>query len=209
MIEVGLTGCMGSGKSSVAQRLRRLGAQVIGADKIVRELQEPGTAVFLGIVERFGEKVLAADGTLDRGALANIVFSDQDSLTDLNELVHPAVQDEMTRQRKALAKLSGVLILDVPLLVESNYEGLAGIIVVDVATELAIERLVANRGFSREDVRARLSKQASRQQRLDRADFVIDNNGSWQDLQAEIDKCWLWIQTLANADKSNPWGHHR
>lgn len=193
---VGLTGGIGSGKSTVSAALAGRGAEVVDADAIVRSLQEPGTPVFAAMVERFGASIVAVDGTLDRQAVADLVFGDDDALRDLNAIVHPAVGTEIARRLEEAATGDGVVILDVPLLVESGRDDLAGLIVVDLDPEVAIERLVSQRGFTEADARARIARQASRQDRLDRADFVIDNEGSREGLADQIDACWAWIQTL-------------
>ena len=193
---VGLTGGIGSGKSTVSAALAGRGAEVVDADAIVRSLQEPGTPVFAAMVERFGASIVAVDGTLDRQAVADLVFGDDDALRDLNAIVHPAVGTEIARRLEEATTGDGVVILDVPLLVESGRDDLAGLIVVDLDPEVAIERLVSQRGFTEADARARIARQASRQDRLDRADFVIDNEGSREGLADQIDACWAWIQTL-------------
>jgi dephospho-CoA kinase len=117
VIEIGLTGGIGSGKSTVAELLVARGAVLVDADAIVREVQQPGTPVFLAMVERFGPGIVAADGTLDRPAVAAIVFADPDQLAALNGIVHPAVTDEMTARRERLAATDATVILDIPLLV--------------------------------------------------------------------------------------------
>jgi len=196
MAEFGLTGGIGSGKSSVSERLVQRGAGLVDADAVVRELQLPGTDVFNAIVEHFGEGVVADDGNLNRPAIAAIVFNDKDELDVLNGLVHPAVRKEMADRREALAATGKPVVLDIPLLLESEkgYEGLLGIIVVDVPVETAVERLVEFRGFDEADARARMKNQVSRDERLEKADFVVDNSGTLADLDAEVDRCWTWIQ---------------
>ena len=196
MLEIGLTGGIGSGKSTVAALLTERGAVLLDADAIVRELQEPGTPVFVAMVERWGDGIVAADGALDRQAVADRVFGDADELAALNAIVHPAVADEMTRRREALADTDATVILDIPLLVESGHEGLAGVVVVDVDPEVAVQRLVAHRGFSEDDARGRIARQASREDRLARADLVVDNSGTVADLSAEVDRVWAWIEGL-------------
>ena len=196
MLEIGLTGGIGSGKSTVAALLTERGAVLLDADAIVRELQEPGTPVFVAMVERWGDGIVAADGALDRQAVADRVFGDADELAALNTMVHPAVADEMTRRREALADTDATVILDIPLLVESGHEGLAGVVVVDVDPEVAVQRLVAHRGFSEDDARGRIARQASREDRLARADLVVDNSGTVADLSAEVDRVWAWIEGL-------------
>jgi dephospho-CoA kinase len=193
---VGLTGGIGSGKSSVSSLLAAEGAVVIDADAITRELQEPGTPVFEAMVERFGPGIVAADGTLDRPAVADIVFADPAALADLNAIVHPAVGAEIARRLEAEVGTDHVVILDVPLLVESGRDDLVGLVVVDTDPEVAVRRLVEHRGFREADARARIARQASREERLARADFVIDNNGDRAALDRAVADCWQWIGTL-------------
>ncbi|MEI7592686.1 MAG: dephospho-CoA kinase [Actinomycetes bacterium] len=197
MLLVGLTGGIGSGKSTVSEQFALLGAEVVDADAIVRQVQRPGTDVFAGIVERFGLAILSADGDLDRQALAAIVFSDADALADLNGLVHPAVGVEIERRLTEAAMTDRIVILDIPLLVESGRDDMAGIIVVDTDPDIAVERLVVQRGFSDTDARARMARQATRDERLAKADFVIDNNSDRIELEKHIRECWSWIATLA------------
>tara|TARA_Y100000780_G_scaffold25664_1_gene21259 strand:- start:1170 stop:1817 length:648 start_codon:yes stop_codon:yes gene_type:complete len=196
MLEIGLTGGIGSGKSTVAAMLVDRGASLLDADAIVRDLQTPGTPVFTAMVQRWGDRILDDDGWLDRQAVADIVFADADELAALNGIVHPAVGDEMSRRREALADTDATVILDIPLLVESGHQGLAGVIVVDVDPEVAVARLVAGRGFTPDDARSRIARQASREERLGRADLVVDNGGSLEDLTREVDRAWSWIGTL-------------
>ena len=158
VIEIGLTGGIGSGKSTVADLLVERGAVLIDADRIVRELQAPGGSVFAGMVERWGDAIVSSDGSLDRQAVAEIVFNDEDELKALNDLVHPAVGEEMKAQREAVLGTDAIVVLDIPLLVRADgtsdkdrYANLSGIVVVDVDTEIAVERLVEFRGFSEDD----------------------------------------------------------
>lgn len=204
MLEIGLTGSIGSGKSTVAALLVERGAVLLDADAIVREIQQPGTPVFTAMVEQWGDDIVADDGTLNRQAVAGRVFGDADELAVLNAIVHPAVADEMTRRRKALASTDATVILDIPLLVESGHEGLAGIIVVDVDPELAVERLVTHRGFTETDARGRIARQASRTDRLARADVVVDNSGSLNDLVAQVDLVQAWLEKLDRPPLGQP-----
>jgi dephospho-CoA kinase len=152
--------------------------------------------VFLAMTERWGDRILDDAGGLDRQAVADIVFADPDELAALNGIVHPAVGDEMTRRRGELATTDATVILDIPLLVESGHRGLAGVIVVDVDPAVAVERLVSGRGFTTVDARNRISRQASRTERLERADLVVDNGGTLHDLAGQVDLAWAWIATL-------------
>ena len=196
MLLIGLTGGIGSGKSSVSARLAERGAVVVDADAITRELQEPGQPVLAAMVERFGPDILAADGTLDRQVTADLVFADPAALADLNAIVHPAVGAEIARRLEAEAGTDHVVVLDVPLLVESGRSDLAGLVVVDVDPEVAVARLVEHRGFRAEDARARMARQAPPEERLAKADLVIANGGALQDLGAEVARAWAWIEGL-------------
>jgi dephospho-CoA kinase len=197
VLVIGLTGGIGSGKSTVSALLADRGAVVVDADAIVREVQAPGTQVFDAMLERFGPAIVAADGTLDRAAVADLVFTDTEALADLNAIVHPAVGKEIADRMAALAETDEVVILDVPLLVESkNAYPVAGLLVVDVDPEVAVQRLVAHRGMREDDVRARMTRQASRDERRGRADRVVDNSGTPADLRAQVDDVWDWIDGL-------------
>jgi dephospho-CoA kinase len=196
VVLLGLTGGIGSGKSTVAALLAERGAVVIDADAIVRQVQQPGTDVFEAMVARFGAGVVAADGHLDRQAVADVVFSDPAALADLNKIVHPAVGAEIARQLEELAGTDAIVVLDVPLLVETGRSNLAGLIVVDVDPEVAVGRLVEQRGMREDDARARMTRQANREERLARADVVVDNSGSEADLAARVDEVWHWAQSL-------------
>ena len=197
MLLVGLTGGIGSGKSTVSELLAAKGAVVVDADAVVRDQQRPGMPVFDAMVERFGPGIVGADGKLDRAAVAEIVFADPQALEDLNAIVHPAVGAEIARRMEELSATDAVVVLDVPLLVEaSRGYPLAGLIVVDVEPDIAVERLVMQRGMSEEDARSRMSRQASREERRARADVVIDNRGTFADLSRQVDAVWDWIERL-------------
>ncbi len=196
MILVGLTGGIGSGKSTVSSLLEGRGAIIIDADAIVREVQLPGSPVLAELASKFGPEVLASDGSLDRQAVANIVFTDPEALKSLNAIVHPAVGKEMNRRMIEQRTTKNVVILDIPLLTENPREGLQGKIVVDVPVEVQVERLINFRGFDEADARARISRQATREQRLLTADFVIDNSHDLESLIPQIDKVWDWLVSL-------------
>lgn len=196
---VGLTGGIGSGKSTVLEMLQRRGAIVIDADAIVHELQRPGTEVFDAMVEAFGEGIVAPDGTLDRPVVAAIVFNDESELERLNEIVHPAVGKEVL-ERLAAAGQDAIVVIDIPLLTENTRKErrLEKVIVVDVSPETQVERAVA-RGASESDVRARIASQATRHERLALADHVIDNEGSLEALEAQVDELWSKLSAEASS----------
>jgi dephospho-CoA kinase len=196
MILVGLTGGIGSGKSTVSAMLAARGAEVIDADLITREVQLPGSVVVEDIARRFGQDVLDENGALLRAKLAEIVFADAKSLTDLNKIVHPAVRAEIARRVDLLASTDRIVVLDIPLLTENRRGAIQAKIVVDVPVEQQVERLVSSRGFTESDARARIANQSSREERLRDADFVIDNSGDIEDLDPQIDKLWEWIGSL-------------
>ncbi len=196
MIVVGLTGGIGAGKSTVSARLAERGAVIVDADKIARDLQSPGSPVVAAMAERFGEHIIGEGGELDRGAVAEIVFNDEAALKDLNGIVHPAMQDEIQRQIDAQRDTDKVVVLDFPLLGENPREGLVATIVVDVPTEVAVERLVGQRGMDEDDARARINSQISREERRRRATHVIDNSGSLESLDAQLDE--LWAELTSN-----------
>jgi dephospho-CoA kinase len=199
MILVGLTGGIGSGKTSVSTMLAERGAIIIDADQITRELQAPGSAVLAAIVGAFGSDVLDSSEALDRPALAAKVFGDPDALARLNKIVHPAVGREMAARLEAQRPTQNVVVLDIPLLVENPREGLCGTVVVDLPLDLAVERLVTFRNMSRSDAEARISRQASREARVAIADRVIDNSGDLASLEAQVNEVWQWMQSLPPA----------
>jgi dephospho-CoA kinase len=196
MILVGLTGGIGAGKSSVSGGLSRLGAVIVDADAIVRDLQQTGEPLLAALAERFGDRILHPDGSLDRAGLAAVAFADNDSVAELNRLVHPAVGHEMNRRIDEQLASDHVVVLDIPLLAENPREGLAATIVVDCPVELAVERLVSMRGFSRQDAEARVAHQASREKRLAMATHVVHNDGSLDHLQQQIDTLWQQLCAL-------------
>jgi dephospho-CoA kinase len=196
MILVGLTGGIGAGKSSVSARLSELGAIIVDADAIVRELQQPGQPLLAALAERFGPSILHADGSLDRASLAALAFGDADSLADLNRIVHPVVGREMSRRIDEQFDTDHVVVLDIPLLAENPRHGLAATIVVDCPIEVAVDRLVTMRGFTRQDAEARVAQQASREKRLALATHVVHNDGSLEHLRHQVDRLWQELRSL-------------
>lgn len=186
---VGLTGGIGSGKSTVSARLAAHGADVIDYDVLAREAVEPGTPGLAAIVRRFGDDVLQPDGSLDRPALGAVVFADDTARRDLEGITHPAIR-ELAVARET-ASVAPVLVHDHPLLVEMGMAGSCDlVVVVDVPPEVQVQRLVEQRGMSADDARARLAAQTSREERLAAADVVLDNTGSVDDLLAAVDSLW-------------------
>jgi dephospho-CoA kinase len=189
MLRIGLTGGIGSGKSTVAALLAERGAVVIDADRIAREVVEPGTPGLAAVVAAFGDGVLAADGSLDRPALAAVVFADPEARKRLDGIVHPLVRDRGV-QLAAGAPADAVLVNDVPLLVETGQAGSYDLVVVveaDLATRLA--RLV-ERGVPEADARARIAAQATDEQRRAVADVVLDNSGTRDQLAEQVARLW-------------------
>ena len=196
MIVVGLTGGIGAGKSTVSTMLAERGAVIVDADAIVRELQAPGAPLLDVLAARFGSGIIDADGALDRAALAAIVFDDRSALDDLNALVHPAVRAEIAVRVRAWADTDDVVVLDIPLVTDPRRDHMEALVVVDAPVEVAVERLVAQRGMSEVDARARVDKQLSREDRVAIADRVIDNGGDRQSLVRQVDETWRWMRSL-------------
>ena len=178
----------------MARALARRGAVVIDADAIAREVVEPGQPGLAAVVERFGHDVLDADGRLNRPALAALVFADAAARAALNAIVHPLVAAE-TLRRQAAAGADSVVVLDVPLLVEAAKSGYDVVVIVEAPEAVRLERLVA-RGMGVDDARRRMAAQASDADRRKVADVVLDNSGSEEDLEAQIDS--LWAQLTAS-----------
>ena len=187
-MRVGLTGGVGSGKSTVAALLSERGAVVIDADAIAREVVEPGTPGFAAVVAEFGDDVVR-DGRLDRPALAKLVFADDGARDRLNAIVHPLVGSR-TAELMAQAPADAIVVYDVPLLVESDLaDGFDRVVVVLASPDVRLRRL-AERGMSEDDARARMAKQASDEQRREVADTMLLNDGSLDDLEAQVAGLW-------------------
>jgi len=189
-MRVGLTGGVASGKSTVSAILAELGATVIDADRLAREVVEPGTPGLALIAETFGDGVLAADGSLDRAALAAVVFADPDARRQLDGIVHPLVRARAT-QLAAAAPPGAVVVHDVPLLVETGQASSYDLVlVVEADPAIRVARLV-QRGLTAEDARARIGAQASDEQRRAVADVVLDNSGTPERLAEQVDRFWV------------------
>ncbi|RBY88344.1 dephospho-CoA kinase [Blastococcus sp. TF02A-26] len=194
MLRIGLTGGIGSGKSTVSRLLAERGAVVVDADAIAREVVEPGTVGLAAVVAAFGDEVLAADGTLDRPALGAIVFADPEARGRLNAIVHPLVR-ERAAELAGQVPADGVVVHDIPLLVESGQA--AGearsahdlVLVVETDLDTRLARLV-QRGMTEDDARARIAVQATDEERRAVADVVLDNSGTPEELAAQVDRFW-------------------
>ncbi|BDZ37932.1 dephospho-CoA kinase [Microbacterium suwonense] len=195
---IALTGGIASGKSTIAARLAEHGAVVVDADRIVREVQEPGSPVLAEIAAVFGDELIAADGALDRAALGAMVFGDQERLAQLNAIVHPAVRRESGRRfAAAFASDPGaVVVYDVPLLVEARVDDPWDLIVVaDAPAEVRERRLIELRGMSAEDARARIASQVPDAERRAIADVVIDTSGDLESTRTQTDALWERISS--------------
>lgn len=189
-MKAGLTGGIASGKSEVSKRLAELGAILIDADAVAREVVKPGTPGLAEIVGVFGASVLGPDGALDRPRLGEIVFSDGAQRQKLNAIVHPLVSARMLEKERS-APPGSVVVHDVPLLTENGLASLYDVvIVVDVPVATQLDRLTRLRGMPADQAQARLDAQASREERLAIADIVIDNSGSLTDLDRQVAQVW-------------------
>jgi dephospho-CoA kinase len=189
-VQIGLTGGIGSGKSTAARRFAELGALVIDADAVAREVVEPGTEGLAAVVAEFGDQVLDGDGRLDRPALARVVFADGAARERLNAILHPRIRARVA-ERIAAAPPGTVVVQDVPLLAETDQAGAYDlVVVVEAREELRVQRLARDRGMPAEQARARMAAQASDEQRRAIADVVLVNDGSPDDLRARVDALW-------------------
>ena len=193
MRRIGLTGGIGSGKSTVARMLAERGAVIIDADAISRELVEPGAPALHELVEEFGPGILRADESLDRGELARLAFTEPGGTERLNAIMHPRIRAESERRLAEAASSDGggVVVYDMPLLLETGQQAVVDVIlVVDVPEEVQLERATGGRGLDAADVRRRMAVQVSRDERLAAADIVIDNAGSLEATRAQVERLW-------------------
>lgn len=185
---VGLTGGVASGKSTVSAMLRELGAVVIDADALAREVVEPGTPGLAAVVAEFGDEVLTADGTLDRAAVGRLVFADEDARRRLEAIVHPLVFERIGELEQA-TPADALVVHDIPLLAESGRANtFDAVLVVDAPREAQLERMTTDRGWSMTDAESRIAAQATREDRLAIATHVLDNSGSVAELRAQVER---------------------
>jgi dephospho-CoA kinase len=196
MLLATLTGGIGSGKSTVARAFAERGAAIIEADAIGRQILEPGGLAYQAVVDHFGPGVVRPDGSINRPALATAVFNDPDALAELNRFTHPVIASVMDADVAALEQPGRIVILDLALLDIAAMMRFrpSALIVVDTTEDVAVQRLVSQRGFSEADAVARVASQITREERRRLADLVLDNSGDRCALEAEIDRAWRWLQ---------------
>lgn len=206
MYLVGLTGGIASGKSTVARRFQEHGAVLIDADLIARDVVRPGTSGIEAIVDRFGPEILGSDGKLDREALGAIVFADEQARKDLESITHPLIGQVIAEQIASYRETDRIVLVDVPLLVEGNLSNFDCIVVVAADPALQIARLVETRGMTVEKARARIGAQAPLEEKLARADHVIWNEGSLDELMTRVDEVWQLLQAEARSGECGGFG---
>ena len=193
MMKIGLTGGIGSGKSTVTNLFRKRGAHVIDLDLIAHQVEEPGGAAWQGIVENFGEGILDTEGRIDREALGKIVFRDNAKREELNGIVHPAVFDEWRRRIDEIGRRDsgGIVISDIPLLIEVGWHKEMDIVIlVYVSPEVQVERIMKRNGYTFEEARDRLRSQMPLAEKVPFADFVIRNEGPLEETEAVVEEIW-------------------
>lgn len=199
-MRVGLTGGIASGKSTVSSILRELGAVVIDADQIAREVVAKGTPGLAAVVEAFGPEMLTPDGELDRPRMGALVFADEARRKVLEGIVHPLVFERYA-ELEAAAPADGIVVHDIPLLVESGRAAdFDAVIVVDAPEEVQLERMVRDRGWTEEDGRARIAAQATREQRRAVATYLIENTGSREELRRRVEEVFGALRSRSRAD---------
>jgi len=205
MLAVGLTGGIGSGKSAVADLLVERGALLIDADQVARDVVAPGGPAYQPLIDRFGTDILDTDGTIDRKALAALAFANEENRLALNAITHPAIGIAMIQARDALADTDHIVVLAIPLLTALHRETvkLHKVVVVDCPTDIALQRLLSQRGFDRADAEARIKAQISREERVKEADYVLDNSGDREALAGEVATLWEWLQAAAAEQRTH------
>lgn len=195
ILHVGLTGGIASGKSAVAQRLAEQGAVIIDADQLAREVVDVGSAGLAQIVEEFGSEMLAEDRSLDRTALGQLVFDDENARARLNAIIHPKVREAAARRREA-APDGAVVVEDIPLLVETGQQSRFDVLVVMQAPQQErVRRMTENRGMRPREAELRIRAQTTDEERAAAADVVLDNSGTLEELHAQTDRLWDELRT--------------
>ena len=192
-MKVGLTGGIGAGKSTVADLFAQRGAVVIRADELARQVIEKSTAGFDQVVSRFGENILDTNGEIDRAKLAAIVFNDQESLTDLENIIHPLVREKSNQIMKEQTPET-IIVNEIPLLLEKGMQPLFDFLVIVISSEKNRLARLINSGFTKEQVLARMSKQVDDETRKASADFLIVNDGNLDQLEVDVEKIWQTLQ---------------
>jgi dephospho-CoA kinase len=206
LIFIGLTGGIGSGKSTVARLLEAKGAEIIDADILGHEVQVPGEPAYEALIRRFGPDIVGANGSVDRAKLGRIVFEDPAALVDLNAIVHPEIYKRIIARIDELKDSNRVVVLDAALLVETLTDrrssiGLDALVVVAANPEDQTTRIIEDRGMSRQDAEARISAQAPQGIKLAAADYVVDNRGSMEDLEKSVETLWEELIQLGERKK--------
>jgi dephospho-CoA kinase len=192
-MKVGLTGGIGAGKSTVADLFAQRGAVVIRADELARQVIEKSTAGFDQVVSRFGENIRDPNGEIDRAKLAAIVFNDQESLTDLENIIHPLVREKSNQIMKEQTPET-IIVNEIPLLLEKGMQPLFDFLVIVISSEKNRLARLINGGFTKEQVLARMSKQVDDETRKASADFLIVNDGNLDQLEVDVEKIWQTLQ---------------
>jgi dephospho-CoA kinase len=199
---VGLTGGIGSGKSTVSRMLQERGAVVVDADALAREAVEPGTPGHDAVVERFGADVVGPGGELDRAALGAVVFADPAARKDLEAIVHPEVRRRFAEQSERYQDTDDVIVFSAPLLVETGtHRAFDVLVVVSASTQTQVERLVHDRGMSEEQARARIGAQLPLEDKAAVADVLLDNDGPVEELEQQVDRVWAELRARARAPR--------
>ena len=194
-MRIGLTGGIASGKSTVARKLEQLGAFTIDADVLARDVVALGTEGLKAVVARFGNSVLAADGSLDRSALARVIFADPQARADLNAIIHPLVR-ERAAELEAAAPVGAVVVHVIPLLVETGQQDrFDAVVVVDTTVEEQLRRLTRRDGLTQTEAEQRVAAQASREERLGAATHVIDSSGPVRETMRQVGELWRSLST--------------
>lgn len=203
MLLVGLTGGIGSGKTTVARMLETRGAVVFDADLLARDAVEPGTPGYRQVVERFGPNVLAPGGGIDREALAAVVFADPAARRDLEAIVHPEIRRLFAESTEAYRDTDAVVVFSAPLLVETGmHTAFEILVVVSAPVEQQIERLMRERAMSEPAIRERIAAQLPLEDKAEVADILIDNDGTLEELEGQVDRVWTQLRARASAETS-------